>query len=116
MPRLRHLAIVTSNRERMVKFYTVAFGMRVIYARRGATHLSDGEFNFAIRDKSGNLKEGLCVIGFDVDDTKDISDALKEAGAPSDPAHMPKEHDAEYRVPDPDGNLIDLSIHGWPLV
>lgn len=33
MPRLRHLAIVTSNRERMVKFYTVAFGMRVIYAR-----------------------------------------------------------------------------------
>lgn len=115
MPRVRHLAVVTSNRERLVKFYTTAFGMRVIYARPGATHLSDGEFNFAIMDKSGSLKEGLCVIGFDIDDSADIFDALKKVGAP-DPSPMPKDHDAEYRAVDPDGNLIDLSIHGWPLV
>jgi catechol 2,3-dioxygenase-like lactoylglutathione lyase family enzyme len=30
MARIRHLAIVSENRERLVRFYTEAFGMKVI--------------------------------------------------------------------------------------
>jgi len=30
MARIRHLAIVSKDRERLVKFYTTAFGMKVI--------------------------------------------------------------------------------------
>jgi catechol 2,3-dioxygenase-like lactoylglutathione lyase family enzyme len=115
MARIRHLAIVTSNRERLVRFYTAAFGMRVIYGREGATHLSDGAFNLAILDKRENLPEGLHVIGLDVEETGDLAGSLAKAGASPDLITMPKDHDAEYRALDPDGNRLDLSIHGWPI-
>jgi catechol 2,3-dioxygenase-like lactoylglutathione lyase family enzyme len=42
MARIRHLAIVTDNRERLVKFYTTAFGMKVIDGVGPAIYLSDG--------------------------------------------------------------------------
>ena len=56
MPKLRHLAIVTANRERLVKFYIDAFDLKVIYGRPHSTHLSDGNFNLAIVDKIGDAK------------------------------------------------------------
>ena len=116
MPRIRHLAIVSSNRERLVHFYTTAFDMRVIYGRPRSTHLSDGDFNLAIVDQEADLKAGLYALGFDIDDMEDLQGSLKKAGASSDPQPMPKDHDAEYRVLDSDGNLLDLSMHGWCVV
>jgi len=116
MARIRHLAIVTSNRERLVNFYRDAFGLQVAYGRPGRTCLSDGDFNLAIVDKQEDLSEGLYVIGFDVEDIKDLPGTLRNAGASSDLDPMPKEHDAEYRVLDPDGNFLDLSVHGWSVV
>ena len=116
MPRIRHLAIVSPNRERLVNFYTTAFEMRVVYGRPTSTHLSDGHFNLAIVDQNPDLKPGLYVLGFDVDDLHDLEASLKNAGASSDLTPMPKEHDAEYRVLDPDGNRLDLAIHGWCVV
>lgn len=116
MARIRHLTIVTANRERLVDFYTRAFGMRVIYGRPGRTHLSDGNFNLAIMDKRDDLKEGLYAIGFDVEEGKDLAQSLKSAGGSSDLQAMPKDHDAEHRAMDPDGNILDLALHGWPVV
>lgn len=116
MPRIRHLAIVSPNRERLVKFYTTAFDLRVVYGRPTSTHLSDGDFNLAIVDQGADLKPGLYALGFDADDMQDIEGALKRAGASSDLKTMPKDHDAEYRVLDPDGNRVDLAIHGWCVV
>ena len=116
MPRIRHLAIVSPNRERLVNFYTTAFEMRVVYGRPTSTHLSDGDFNLAIVDQKPDLKPGLYVLGLDVDDLQDLEGSLKKAGASSDLTPMPKDHDAEYRVLDPDGNRLDLAIHGWCVV
>jgi catechol 2,3-dioxygenase-like lactoylglutathione lyase family enzyme len=116
MPRIRHLAIVSPDRERLVNFYTTAFDMRVIYGRPKSTHLSDGDFNLAIVDQEADLKAGLYVLGFDIDDMEDLEGSLKKAGASADPQAMPKDHDAEFRVLDPDGNRLDLSIHGWCVV
>ena len=116
MPRIRHLAIVSPDRERLVNFYTTAFDMRVIYGRPKSTHLSDGDFNLAIVDQGADLKARLYVLGFDIDEMEDLQGCLKKAGASSDPQPMPKDHDAEYRVLDPDGNLLDLSMHGWCVV
>ena len=59
MPRIRHVAIVSPNRERLVHFYTKAFDMRVIYGRPRSTHLSDGNFNLAIVDQQPDLKAGF---------------------------------------------------------
>jgi catechol 2,3-dioxygenase-like lactoylglutathione lyase family enzyme len=116
MPRIRHLAIVSRDRERLVNFYRTAFDMRVIYGRPNSTHLSDGDFNLAIVDQGADMKAGLYVLGFDIDDMEDFEECLKKAGASSDPQAMPKDHDAEYRVLDPDGNRLDLSMHGWCVV
>lgn len=116
MSRLRHLAIVSPNRERLVDFYTTAFGMRVIYGRPTSTHLSDGDFNLAIVDEGNDLKPGLYVLGFDIENIQALKEYLKNAGASSDLVQMPDNHDAEYRVLDPDGNRVDLAIHGWCVV
>ena len=116
MPRIRHLAIVSPNRERLVNFYTTAFEMRVVYGRPMSTHLSDGDLNLAIIDQKPDLKPGLYVLGCDVDDLQDLEGRLKKAGASLDLTPMPKDHNAEYRVLDPDGNRLDLAIHGWCVV
>src|SRR3970282_547881 len=113
MPRIRHLAIVSPNRERLVNFYTTAFDMRVVYGRPTSTHLSDGDFNLAIVDQGSDLKPGLYVLGFDVDDMQDLEGSLKKAGASSDLMPMSKDHDAGYRVLVPAGNLFALALHGW---
>jgi catechol 2,3-dioxygenase-like lactoylglutathione lyase family enzyme len=48
MARIRHLAIVSENRERLVKFYTEAFGMKVIDGVGPSIYLTDGYINLAI--------------------------------------------------------------------
>jgi predicted enzyme related to lactoylglutathione lyase len=116
MPKLRHLAIVTPNRERLVKFYADAFDLKVIYGRPHSTHLSDGNFNLAIVDKIGDAKAGFYVIGFDVDDISDLAGTLKNAGGSRELSAMPQDHDAEYRSQDPEGNRLDLAIQGWCVV
>ena len=108
MARIRHLAIVTDNRERLVKFYTTAFAMKVIDGVGPAIYLSDGYLNVALIEKRGNYKEGLYHFGIEVDNIEDL-------GAATEIQKRPPNREAEYRVADPDGNLIDLSQHGWPV-
>ena len=96
MPKLRHLAIVTADRERLVKFYTHAFDLKVIYGRPHSTDLSDGNFNLAIVDKVGDAKAGFYVIGFDVDDISDLEGTLKNAGGSGETTTMPQDHDSEF--------------------
>ena len=80
MARIRHLAIVTDNRERLVKFYTTAFGMKVIDGVGPAIYLSDGYLNLAIIQKRGNYKEGLYHFGFEVENIEELRPLCKELG------------------------------------
>jgi catechol 2,3-dioxygenase-like lactoylglutathione lyase family enzyme len=114
MARIRHLAIVSENRERLVKFYTEAFGMKVIDGVGPAIYLTDGYLNLAIIQKRPHYKEGLYHFGIEVDDIEKLKSVCKELGAASEIQKRPPNREAEYRVADPDGNLIDLSQHGWP--
>jgi len=114
MARIRHLAIVSENRERLVKFYTEAFGMKVIDGVGPAIYLTDGYLNLAIIQKRPNYKEGLYHFGFEVENVEALKSICKDLGAASDIQKRPPNREAEYRVADPDGNLIDLSQHGWP--
>jgi catechol 2,3-dioxygenase-like lactoylglutathione lyase family enzyme len=115
MARIRHLAIVSENRERLVKFYTEAFGMKVIDGVGPAIYLTDGYLNLAIIQKRPHYKEGLYHFGMEVDDIEKLKSVCKEFGAASEIQKRPANREAEYRVADPDGNLIDLSQHGWPV-
>ena len=114
MARIRHLAIVTENRERLVKFYTTAFGMKVVEGVGPAIYLSDGYLNLAIIQKRPQYKEGLYHFGFEVENIDALRPLCKELGAATEVQKRPANREAEYRVHDPDGNPIDLSQHGWP--
>jgi catechol 2,3-dioxygenase-like lactoylglutathione lyase family enzyme len=115
MARIRHLAIVTENRERLVNFYTTAFGMKVVDGVGPAIYLSDGYLNVAIIQKRPQYKEGLYHFGIEVEDIEALKPICKELGAASEIQKRPPNREAEYRVHDPDGNAIDLSQHGWPV-
>jgi len=113
MARIRHLAIVSENRERLVEFYTKAFGMKRIESTGPAIYLTDGYINLALIQKRPHNKEGLYHFGFVVDDIEALKPLCKELGAASDVENRPFQ--AETRVHDPDGNGVDVSLRGWPV-
>ncbi len=114
MPRIRHLAIVSPERDKLVDFYKKAFGMREVEGEGGAVYLSDGSMNLALIQQYPGRAAGLYHFGFEVEDMESLRNRLKEAGAGSEVQRRPRNREAEYRVLDPDGNPIDLSSHGWP--
>jgi catechol 2,3-dioxygenase-like lactoylglutathione lyase family enzyme len=122
MARIRHLAILTEDVEKLVKFYTSAFGLKIVHGVGTATYLSDGHINLAIipigpeREIEGpHLRAGINHFGFEVDDVAAVREACKDLNASSDVDKRPPNREAEYRVHDPDGNPIDLSKHSWPV-
>jgi len=48
MARIRHIAIVTEDVDKLVRFYTAAFGLKIVPGVGTATYLSDGHVNLAI--------------------------------------------------------------------
>jgi len=117
MPKLRHLALLTHQPDKLADFYKRVFGMQEMYRNKnGSVHLSDGEVNLAILS-ANNPKEpghavGLYHFGFHVEDNKDVEARINEVY----PDGAPKEREATYaegRATDPDGNLIDISTVGW---
>jgi catechol 2,3-dioxygenase-like lactoylglutathione lyase family enzyme len=121
MARIRHLAILTEDVEKLVNFYTNSFGLKIVKGVGTATYLTDGHLNLAIipigpeREIEGNhLKEGINHFGFEVDSVDELIPVCKKWGASVDVTKRPPNREAEFRVHDPDGNPVDLSQHGWP--
>ena len=122
MARIRHLAILTEDVDRLVKFYTSVFGLKIVHGVGTATYLSDGYINLAIipigpeREIEGpQLQIGINHFGFEVEDVAAVRDACKDLNASTGVDKRPPNREAEYRVHDPDGNPIDLSKHSWPV-
>jgi catechol 2,3-dioxygenase-like lactoylglutathione lyase family enzyme len=121
MNQLRHLAIRTEEPEKLKAFYMEAFGFRevsegVAPAQVQASksfHLTDGYFELAILSNSPNQSpNGLYHFGIKVDDMDETARRLQSwqkrlERRPADTSF------AELRVSDIDGNLIDLSVHGF---
>lgn len=121
MARIRHLAILTEDVEKLVKFYTKTFGLKIVPGVGTATYLSDGYINLAIipigpeREIEGpQLKPGINHFGFEVEDVSSVRRVYQELNATDGIDKRPPNREAEYRLHDPDGNPIDLSQHGWP--
>lgn len=122
MARIRHIAILTEDVDKLVNFYTSAFGLEIVYGIGTATYLSDGHINLAIipigpeREIEGpQLQAGINHFGFEVEDVERLRGVCDDLNAASGVDKRPPNREAEYRVHDPDGNPIDLSKHGWPL-
>ena len=117
--RLRHLAIVTLDTERLAKFYCDVFGMREVYRKGpgGNIFVTDGTITLAIlKNKAEGKPNGLNHIGFHIDDREEIEKKLAEWNL-TQPVKRPADRPyAEVRMTDPDGNNIDLSLHGFDRV
>lgn len=114
MARIRHVAIRTANVDRLVDFYTKAFGLKVVDGIGPATYLTDGYLNLAILPKGRQPNEGFDHFGFEIESVEALAPVCAEAGASTGIEKRPPNREAEFRVHDPDGNGIDLSQHGWP--
>ena len=114
MALIRHVAIRTENVEKLVKFYTTTFGLKVIDGVGPATYLTDGYLNLAIIPRGNHPNEGIDHFGFEVESIDALVPVCAEEGAATKIIKRPANREAEFRVHDPDGNLVDLSQHGWP--
>jgi len=101
MARIRHLAILTEDVNRLVKFYTNSFGLKIVQGVGTATYLTDGHINLAIipigpeREIEGNqLKEGINHFGFEVESVEALVPVCKQWGAATDVKKRPPNREA----------------------
>lgn len=114
--KIRHIAIKTPNPQRLADYYTAVYGLDVVLKRpSGSVYLSDGDLCLALLPTRGEVAPGIEHFGFHIQDPEEIAAALERIGMdppkvrPNDPPY------AETRVTDPDGNMIDLSVHGFEM-
>jgi hypothetical protein len=79
-------------------------------------YMSDGYLTLAIlRNRGDATPSGINHFGFHVEDLQDVEQKLAKWNEPMTerPSTRPF---AEYRAMDPDGNLFDISAHGYDEV
>ena len=122
MATIRHLAIRTEDPEKLAAFYVEVFGLKELH--RGShpglpggktVHLTDGYFELAILDNSAQQSpNGMYHFGILVDNMDETLKKIKKCQPEKPIRERPKGTPyAELRVSDPEGNLIDLSVHGF---
>jgi catechol-2,3-dioxygenase len=115
MPKLRHLSIVAMDPEEMARFYCDVFDMKIIdRTPTGAVSLSDGYFNvtFLLQRVEGKVT-GLNHFGFEVESRDEIAERLKKWRVRGPTARPDDRIYSEARATDPEGNMYDLSEHGF---
>src|SRR5262245_31276815 len=118
-PKIRHLAIMTLDPERLAKFYEQTFEMTRLTGKAGvpgskAVYMTDGYITLALlENKAEGKPSGMNHFGFHVDDQDEIAQRLTKAGVKA-PAKRPADRPyAETRGTDPDGNNFDISVAGF---
>ena len=114
MAKIRHLAIKTKDPKRLEKFYAEVFDMKTIHSEEnGAIYMSDGYLTLALlRNRGEATPSGINHFGFSVEDVEEVEQRLAKFDEPMTvrPSNRPF---AEHRAMDPDGNLFDVSVHGY---
>lgn len=113
-PKIRHLAIITLDPERLAKFYEETFEMTRLRAEGGAIYMTDGYITLALlRNRAEGKPSGLNHFGWKIEDADEITKRMAKFGL-AEPAQRPADRPfAETRGTDPDGNNFDLSVHGY---
>jgi catechol 2,3-dioxygenase-like lactoylglutathione lyase family enzyme len=123
-PKIRHLAITSRDTEKLAQFYKDAFQMEEVNRSKGerggipAIYLTDGYLNLAVLPCTlqGEAPAGINHFGWKVDAMDEMRETLVNNGV-EDPKMRPANRPyAEFRGCDPDGNMFDLSVHGFDQV
>jgi methylmalonyl-CoA/ethylmalonyl-CoA epimerase len=131
MPRIKHIAIRTSDPAKTAAFYKEVFGLEEVGLARAGYYLSDGYINLAIlksneerigdspRDVPGYA--GVDHLGFQVESMEEVTRKLEEAGAKPTNQRIDMVHGAgaearsyyEVKYRGPDDQVIDVTESGW---
>lgn len=117
-PKIRHIALITLDPDRLAKFYEDVFEMKRLPRRPGTTskavYMTDGYITLALlENKAEGKPPGINHFGFHVGSQEEMAERLDKAGV-SRPAKRPADRPyAETRATDPDGNNFDLSVAGF---
>ncbi len=119
-PKIKHLAIITLDPERLAQYYEQVFGMTRLERpadrpkkESKAVFMTDGYLTLALlHNKAEGKAPGLNHFGFQIEDQDETNEKLRAFGLESTkrPADRPY---AETRTTDPDGNNIDLAVQGY---
>ncbi|MEE2955418.1 MAG: VOC family protein [Pseudomonadota bacterium] len=115
MAKIKHIAIVTMDPEKLASFYQEVFEMEVLHtSKSGGFYLTDGYINVALLpNKAEGKPNGLNHFGFEIENQEEIGQRMEKFGLQT-PAQRPRNRPyAETRGCDPDGNNFDLSVHGF---
>ena len=115
MPKIRHLALMCMNPEKLAKFYCEVFDMEVVERNgSGGVFLTDGYMNLALlKQQAVGKAPGLNHFGFHVEDAEEIArriskwDVVGPEKRPADRIY------AEQRATDPEGNNFDIAEGGF---
>lgn len=112
---IKHLALYTGDPKKLSDFYADVLKMKeVAYSDRSSIFVSDGYFNVALLyQRVGEEKNGFNHFGFHVQDLEEIRDRAEKAGTRRGAKRPDRIPFAEYRLHDPEGNGIDISVKGW---
>jgi catechol 2,3-dioxygenase-like lactoylglutathione lyase family enzyme len=112
---LRHLALFTADPRRLADFYGATFGLKQVGATdRGSIFVSDGYFNQALLyQRVREEKNGFNHLGFKIKEVEEIRDRAEKAGVRRGAARPQRIPFAEFRLHDPEGNGIDISVKGF---
>ncbi len=115
MPKIRHLALMCMNPEKLAKFYCDVFDMEVVGRNKsGGVFLSDGYMNLALLKQQATGKApGLNHFGIQVEDSDEIARRMKKWDVVG-PEQRPADRTyAEQRGTDPEGNNFDIAEGGF---
>ena len=115
MAKIKHIALITVDPERLAKFYEEVFEMKRLNSDgNGAIYMTDGYINVALlTNKAEGKPNGLNHFGFEIEDQEEIADRIEKWGI-NRPGERPADRPyAERRGMDPEGNNFDLSVHGF---
>jgi len=130
MPKIRHVAVNVEDPDATAEFYKTVFDMvevgRVNSTTATGYYLSDGDLNLAVlkfrNDQAADRGDGMGPVkglhhfGIWVEDSEEVRERLKEAGARlhlnRDPANAGVSFFEEKWLA-PDGTQFDISESGW---
>jgi catechol 2,3-dioxygenase-like lactoylglutathione lyase family enzyme len=123
-PRIKHLAIKARDTEKLAKFYKEVFQMEELNRSKSdrgdhpVIYLTDGYLNLALLPFSLRAEStlGLNHFGWKVDDVEEVSELIVQRGVEEPKMRPANRLYAEHRGCDLEGNMFDLSVHGFDEV
>ena len=116
MPKIRHLAIISIDPERLAGFYEEVFEMERVDVPGEAINLTDGYMNVTIiPNRAEGKPSGLNHFGIEVEDEDEIARRFAKWGLVPPKGRGKRRPESENRAADPDGNNFDVSARGFPI-